>query len=140
MGKLSLLGAQRVKALEGMLDDQLQEKLVEIDKSPQVDSEKEARKAVGIDETFEKAKALVEEANELYKQVNAVCGDVYSASIHYSSNYKNRTEYKDIRDNINDKAGRIAQKSALKKEYNKKKQLLWLCETMEEAKEIVGIE
>ena len=141
MGKLSVLGAQRIKALEGMLDEKLAEELTKIDERlSKVDASEEARKATGIDEDYNKAMKHIEEANELFKRVSTVTGDNYQATRTFSSNYRMRTEYKDVRDELANKCNGKQEKEQLKREYNKKKQMLWLCETLEEAKEIVGIE
>lgn len=140
MGKLSVLGAQRIKALEGMLDEKLAEELKKIDERlSKVDASEEARKATGIDEDYKKALEHIEAANGLFKRVSTVTGDSYQASKSFSSNYRMRTEYKDIRDDLANKHNGKDEKEQLKRDYNRKKQLLWLCETLEEAKEIVGI-
>lgn len=139
MGKLSVLGAQRIKALEGMLDEKMNEELAQVKKSD-VDASKIARTEYGIEEAYQKAKKLLEQANELLQEVSTVTGDVYSASQQFHSNYRAKTAYKQRRDEILDNNDIKQVQEAIKKKYTHKKQMLWLCETLEEAKQIVGIE
>lgn len=141
MGKLSVLGAQRIKALEGMLDDKYKDELLALEKSlEKIDASKEARKTVGIDSDFERAMELIKVANELLRNVSAVTGDTHTASYSHSSNYRAKTKYKEIRDELSEKHNGKKEKEEIKAKYARKKQMLWLCETLEEAKEIVGIE
>lgn len=140
MGKLSVLGAQRIKALEGMLDEKMQEELDNV-KPATVDSSVVARKAVGIDKDYDKAVKLIEQANDILQNIiSPATGDAHSASMNFSSNYRMKTEYKKIRDDVAENTSGKKEREEIKKRYARKKQMLWLCETLEEAKDIVGIE
>ncbi|WP_102271272.1 hypothetical protein [Cytobacillus massiliigabonensis] len=139
MAQLNLLGAQRVKALTEILAEK--EKLAIA--SMALPSVKEIKALVddefGIDGKRAEIDKLVAKANELAGDLNDVTGARVSVSLRENSNYGDPTAYdtrvKELRkDLIDDKI------AAVKAEFKRKEQSLWLCETLEEAKAIVGIE
>ena len=143
MGKLSVLGAQRIKALEGMLDDQLKEKIYELGKvkSPFAEATKALIKELGAEEEYNEMLKLAEQFNEVAERFKDKTGTHNKISVS-TTNYSNYNDYCNF-DNRRKELmeGEFkAEENKLREEYKRKKQMLWLCETLEEAKEIVGIE
>lgn len=139
MSKLSLLGAQRVKALESMLDDKL---AAEIEQLPKVDRQSAHNTVLdefGLLEDYEEARKKVKEANEILARINGITGDKDYASLTTSSySHMMRTPHaKRVEELLNARKAKVVE---LKAANNRKKQRLWLCETLEEAKAIVGME
>lgn len=138
MGKLSLLGAQRIKALESILDDKM---YAEIDELPTVSrskAEETVREEFGLNEDYANAKEFISKANEYLTKVNSITGDKDCAKISTDSqSHMNRTPFAKRVEHLMDERKRKV--VDIKAEYSRKKQMLWLCETLEEAKEIVGI-
>lgn len=122
MGELKILGAQRVKALQKILEGKEKEALNALPKL----SDKEASEYADIqligEENIKEYNRLTEQLAPLQKLVNS--------TRHKTEWYNKRNEY--LKPN-NEK------RIEVKKEFDDKKNSLWLCETMEEAKEIVGI-
>jgi hypothetical protein len=138
MGKLSVLGAQRVKALTEMLSEKLREELFNIDTPSENELQTMVDKEFGIDDWQSEYESHIEQAREVIKKLNPITGRNISIS---ENNYgrSNTTDYSkrlsELRQEFIDKP-----RQQLRDEYKRKEQMLWLCETLEEAKAIVGIQ
>ncbi|PGA34012.1 hypothetical protein [Bacillus wiedmannii] len=138
MGKLSVLGAQRVKALTEMLNEKLREELSKVDTPSEMELQSMVNKEFGIDDLYSEYENHIEQAREAIKKLNDITGKNISIS---ESNYgrNNTTDYSkrlsELRQEFIDKP-----RQQLRDEYKRKEQMLWLCETLEEAKAIVGIQ
>lgn len=139
MGKLSVLGAQRVKALESMLDDKMQAEINALPTVKRQDADVKVREEFGLQEKYEQAQELIRQANETLTSINAITGDKdYAALSTNSQSHMNRTPFaKRVEAVMNERKEKVAE---IKAAYNRKKQMLWLCETLEDAKRIVGLE
>lgn len=139
MGKLSVLGAQRIKALEAMLDDQMKEEIKESqsDLKSEDTATKLALEEFGALEDFEELKRLSTKINVINERLKAKTGltNAYKPTTH---NYSTYADYKPFH-LAREKHKGSTEESKIRDKYKKKKQLLWLCETLEEAKEIVGM-
>ena len=140
MANLKILGAQRVKALTEMLKEQESAVIAEITKE-QLTLEK-AREKVNIElgiqghvEEIEEIKIRLKELSDL---VQAKTGRYYHVNEDYSYGPLNN-EYND-RVNKMKKGDSEKRIESVRAEFKRKEQRLWLCETLEEAKAIVGIE
>jgi hypothetical protein len=140
MGKLSILGAQRVKALQEMLKQNENETIASLD----VPSYDEVCKMVdaefGIDGIQDEIDKLIGKANELAQKISDVSGTQVKISKNLRYGYSDtETSYKkrvrELQQELRD--DKIVQ---VKEHFKNKSQMLWLCETLEEAKAIVGIE
>lgn len=137
MGKLSVLGAQRVKALTEMLNEKLREELFNIETPSEKELQAMVDKEFGIDDWQSEYENHIEQAREVIKKLNIITGRGISIS---ENNYgrNNTTDYSkrlsELRQEFIDKP-----RQQLRDEYKRKEQMLWLCETLEEAKAIVGI-
>ncbi|HDR7641335.1 hypothetical protein [Bacillus wiedmannii] len=138
MGKLSVLGAQRVKALTEMLSEKLREELCKIDAPSGDELQAMVNKEFGIDDLQSEYENHMKQAREAIKKLNTITGKGISIS---ENNYgrSNDTDYSkrlsELRQEFIDKP-----RQQLRDEYKRKEQMLWLCETLEEAKAIVGIQ
>lgn len=138
MAQLKILGAQRVKALTAILEKQRDEEIRELSKglmSPE-DKENIARKHFGVSEVYAELKKKSEEIKELNEKYREVTG--YYFSVNQSSDYRSGLDFNNYVRTIKDPVAEEIQR--VKREYEEKANSLWLCETLEEAKEIVGIE
>ena len=94
-------------------------------------------KEFGIDDWQSEYESHIEQAREVIKKLNTITGRNISIS---ENNYgrNNTTDYSkrlsELRQEFIDKP-----RQQLRDEYKRKEQMLWLCETLEEAKAIVGI-
>lgn len=140
MSKLNILGAQRVKALTEMLE-QIEKQTIAEKKASQLKLEE--LKGV-VDEEFgieTKRKALKEmqyAINMLASEIKEITGEVLSVSIQYNTYGANQKtawnkRYQELQKQQQEELHEIS------KEFADKKRKLWLCETLEEAKELVGI-
>jgi hypothetical protein len=111
MGKLNVLGAQRVKALIEILKGKMKE---ELDALPNPYNH----------QVQEKIKANIN-----------VCGYTYDEI--YSLKEKADKLFTDALNEIRKESDE--QRKQIQNKYKDKENKLWLCETLEEAKEIVGI-
>jgi predicted transcriptional regulator len=140
VGKLSVLGAQRIKALTEVLKDKQEDEIAELRKSlPSIyEIEKRVREEFGVGEYYEELEAIKGRLEEITEVLETKTGDTFSLSQRNSYN-KGRTKYVDRKNEIKMELtdGKV---EAIKRKYRQKEQKLWLCETLEEAKEIVGIE
>lgn len=137
MSKLNLLGAQRVKALEKMLDEQLSRHISELKKEARTeDALKEALDTIDEDAyiSYMEDKLTI---NELIENLNG-----YAHVTGYRYYLQTGGQNNSVRGNLALKRtkGLEDEIAALRALYNDKKNRLWLCETLDEAKQIVGIE
>lgn len=137
MGKLSILGAQRVKALTEILNEKEQAELREIDVPSYEDIVKKVDQEFGILQQKERLQELVKEANQLGRDIKQITGTDFSVYTREYSNYSSNG-YSERIDELK-KELIVKEQQKVKDKYKTKRQMLWLCETLEEAKEIVGI-
>jgi uncharacterized protein YoxC len=140
MSNFKILGAQRVKALTEMLNGQMAQAIAEIQKEQlkRELAEDIVNKNLGINEQFDEIKALTARISELSEIVRLKTGCYYS--VNRNSQYTPEKVKYDTMVNkaqVGDTKERIAKVTA---DFKRKEQRLWLCETLEEAKAIVGIE
>lgn len=138
MAKLNILGAQRVKALTEMLNENEKQAIVELKASmpTQEQIKQQVNEEFGVQDLQKRAKELELELRELLEEIKEITGEKRTFNIH---NYGTATttkwyeRYKELQqENTN-------QIQEITKSYAEKKRKLWLCETLEEAKAIVGI-
>lgn len=137
MGKLSVLGAQRVKALSEILQEKLRVEIGNLDIPTFTDIEKQVDKEFGIDSLSKEFEETLAKARKLAKEMNKVTGANLSIS---ESNYgrSNNSDYSKRKQELTMEL-RDKPISEIRAEYKHKEQMLWLCETLEEAKQLVGI-
>ena len=139
MSNLKILGAQRVKALTEMLKEQETAAIAEVNKDKLSDTEAEEIVAgeFGIAKQLAEVATLKKRLLELSSEIESTIGRRYSIN----TNYYYSAKYNDFSDRMRDvQEGDTKERIiAIKQEYKRKEQQLWLCETLEEAKAIVGI-
>lgn len=137
MAQLSILGAQRIKALSEMLEVKYKEelKVLQTELSSTVIKSR-ADESFNLTELREKANDLKDELQMVIDEINLVTGERVSISYsHYSSNSSTPYQQK-----VRELSKELTRKTnELRASYDDKKNRLWLCETLEEAKQIVGI-
>lgn len=142
MGKLSVLGAQRVKALIEVLNDKEREEIRKLNAQmlSEEGAEKIVREELGASELYKEIDEIEKRIKEVSAELEAKTGYYVSISVGYQS-WKNEP-YREYTRRLNEVRGNGVDKQIeqLKKEYRAKEQMLWLCETLEEAKAIVGIQ
>jgi hypothetical protein len=140
MANLKILGAQRVKALTEMLKEKEASLIAQILKEQlsHTDAEKHVNKDLGVQKFVDEVTDLEKRILELSELIQAKTGAYYSVNRNSSYNPV-RSKYNELVEKARkgDTEKRIAQ---IKAEFKSKEQRLWLCETLEEAKAIVGIE
>jgi hypothetical protein len=141
MSNFKILGAQRVKALTEMLKEQEAKAVAEINKGKLTRSKADdiVHTELGIKEYFDEIKEIEARLEKLSEMIEPKTGNRFSLN-KQSRSYGN--VWSDYHRKINevqdaDTKQRIADVQA---EFKRKEQRLWLCETLEEAKAIVGIE
>jgi chlorite dismutase len=140
MSNLKILGAQRVKALTEMLKEQEASAVAEIrrEQLKREDAEVLVNVELGIGEYIAEIEAIKARVNELSELVRVKTGVYYTVSknSHYTPEkvqYDKAVNKAQIGD-TNEKIAKV------QSEFKRKEQQLWLCETLEEAKAIVGIQ
>jgi hypothetical protein len=138
MGKLSILGAQRVKALTEILDEKEKQTIRDLDTPTRSEIEKMVDIEFGINDMQAELKDTIKKAQQLAKEINRVTGknneiETRSWSRNNSSDYYNR---------VNELTAELhgSKVAEVRQFFKSKRQSLWLCKTLEEAKAIVGIE
>lgn len=143
MAKLSILGAQRVKALQEILDKQMKNKLKELEKEKVSDT----RSQTTVVTNYFKKNGI--DINEAMKSIEKLRNEFKT----FYSDYYNQPRFlRDINgmsvsdfynDSMREKPAEVvkyeAKRDKLISDFEEKKNALWLCETLEDAKEIVGI-
>lgn len=141
MGELKLLGAQRIKALTNMLNEQEQAELnsVKIVRPTHLSSVIYADDKTGMGDLRMVYDEALKKAQYYAKQMQEATGVRYEIR---AQNYGvSHTATTDWGLQYNDhQRGNIDEHYQIKKKYTEKRNALWLCETLEEAKAIVGIE
>jgi hypothetical protein len=136
MAKLTILGTQRVKALQEILATKEAEAISNAAIPTYAEIARMVDAEYGIDKWRGRLDALVGEAKLVADKINTATGKQLTIETHersysttqYTARIKELT--RQLRDSVT---------SEIRKEFKAKSNLLWLCETMEEAKEIVGI-
>lgn len=136
MGKLSVLGAARVEALIAMLQDEKKRELKALGVPTRKDIEEQVKLEMSVDQHEEEMRRLIREAEKHADAIKARIGFEYRINLNtYGGQnlvYKQRVD-KLVAAKITEPTAEIDAK------YRRKIQELWLCETLEEAKAIVGI-
>lgn len=142
MGKLSILGAQRVKALIQVLNDKEKEEIAKVNEGriSRKDAEKVVNEQLGVQGIFEEIESIKERLKEINKTLSNKTGHTFSfeSSLRTWSNpvaSEYSSKVSEIQENGTDE--KIAE---IKSEYRQKEQMLWLCEALEDAKRIVGLD
>lgn len=140
MTKLNLLGAQRVKALTGILERKYSDKIAEVKKGQMNDEEviQVLAQETGREGLLKEINEHVDALMALQSEAATMLGmDVYArAEMHFwKMGDKLRDSAKTLADNgVSDKVEK------LRRELEDRKSQLWLVETLEEAQAIVQSE
>lgn len=141
MAELKIIGVRRVEALLNVLNTKEKEAIASLvipsysDINATVDAE------FGISDKQARVDELLTEANELLAEINTVTGD--GLEVKKSSNYRRQREtdgdayrkrVKELEEQLRNKP--IAD---VKAAFEAKRTQLWMCETLEDAKAIVGV-
>lgn len=139
MGQLKVLGAQRIKALTEMLDEKKKAEIREVEKRRIGISEALIKVAEqdGLGHKIMELKEVTARAKELQEEL-APYGIERSATISINQYGIRNSKVLDRATTLADD-GAAEEIAEIKASYKRKEQSLWLCETLEEAKEIVGI-
>jgi len=140
MGKLSILGAQRIKALSEMLDEVEIQQTSELRRSQKTSKELKdiIDEEYGLKELRAKEELLELQLREVLHSINHTTGESEYISINTGySNHKSNTGWKKRYNELQDEQTKDI--NELKRQFDTKKRSLWLCETLEEAKIIVGL-
>lgn len=137
MGKLSILGAKRVEALQVILDQQCEQEINDLNAPiPKSSREKEqvvidsyAKKNIDIQKLLAKYNDCIDKIRSVIEANAYRTNKLDIATLYNDLLYKQTPEYKKY----------LKHKEDITKKYNEKKNQLWLCETLEDAKQIVGI-
>ena len=142
MSSLKIIGAARVKALIAMLNTQRDSEIAKVKATAMSQSEAkvETMKLLGAEKEYEKVAGLIIELAAASEELGAKTGLRYKANLSIDS-YQASAYLKYNRTMSRLQTGGIdATIAKIKAEYAAKEQRLWLCETLEEAKAIVGVE
>lgn len=140
MSKLSILGAQRVKALIEVLKDKEKAEIreVELQKPPRDEVEEQ------VDGEFEVSN-ITKELTDIEARVKEISRELTNKTGR-SIDLEVRTLFRDERyKEYSNRVREVMSKDVdeeierIKQDYRRREQMLWLCETLEEAKEIVGM-
>ena len=140
MGQLKVLGAQRIKALTEMLNEKRQEEIREVEKRRIGMSEALLKIAEqdGLGDTIAELREISKRYMQLQNELKDYGVEPFNG---ISVNpYRDTTNKNQERARVLADAGTTEEIAEIKARYKRKEQSLWLCETLEEAKEIVGIE
>lgn len=141
MANLKIIGAARVKALIAMLQTKRDEeiKAVRATQQSQQVAQLLAMREVGAEEEFVRIHTTLETLALLSEEMAAKTGMRYKVNMSVDS-YQAPAYIKYNAALARHKNGDIEKKVAqIKADYATKENLLWLCETLEEAKAIVGV-
>jgi len=139
MGKLSVLGAQRVKSLIEILNAKRDKEIHDYTSS--LPTKEEIQKTIQIQyepliaEKKQKCEELVVKLLDTANELKELDGTYYIINRYVNTNTS--IIHQLINKEFNERQIHINQ---IKAAYKYKEQMLWLCETLEEAKQIVGIQ
>lgn len=138
MGKLSILGAQRVKALTEILEEKEKQVIRELDVPTLSEIDRMVDSEFDILELREEFEQTLNKTRELARKLSEITGKQIDINQHTygrssSTDYVKRKL--ELTSELKDK-----KVEEVRQEFKNKRQQLWLCETLEEAKAIVGIE
>lgn len=140
MSKLNILGAQRVKALTEMLNEQEREAISKATKKHA--SKSDLIEIVDTEFGVNDKRRVLIELNETLKtyasEIVQITGEQISiGSIAYNTYNNKKTKWSErLKELLQIQQQEIEQ---IKEDFANKKRKLWLCETLEEAKELVGV-
>lgn len=138
MANLKILGAQRIKALTEILNEKEALAIKSLDLPTVAEIKEKVDAEFGLGGKRESIDKLIAEANRIANEMNSVTDAKITVILREQSNYGDPTAYdkrkKELKKELID--DKIAEVRA---EFKRKEQSLWLCETLEEAKAIVGI-
>ncbi|AMQ66715.1 hypothetical protein FDG96_gp56 [Bacillus phage Mgbh1] len=140
MAKLSILGAQRVKALIEILNEKKEEEMKQVrDSLPSMSEVKRlADEKMGISHLSSELELLKGQMEKLSAKLNDAKGVEIRVRIDTNWRHPKYEEYTKVEEEIRREL--IDSKlQEVERKYKDKENRLWLCETLEEAKEIVGI-
>lgn len=141
MANLKIIGAARVKALIAMLQTKRDEEIKAV-RATQVSHQKAqvlAIREVGAEHEYAQLQELIEDLTILSEALVAKTGMRYKTNLSIDS-YQAPAYIKYNKAIQRIQSGDIeAQVAKIKADYAAKENLLWLCETLEEAKAIVGV-
>ncbi|MBS4195371.1 hypothetical protein [Lederbergia citri] len=139
MSNLKILGAQRVKALTAILEKQRDDKIKEARKKALTLETREemARKHFKVNGIYSKIMEKKAEIEALSEEYRAKTGYYFTVNRNYDYRNPEWDKFNTFANKINDPVDEEIAK--IKQEYAEKANSLWLCETLEEAKAIVGI-
>lgn len=140
MSNMKLPGVKRIEALEGMLNEQERAAISEaLSKLPSDDEIKQrVDTEFGLTALSAEIEAIEKRLSEISEETDRISGRVYS--LNRSGNYRSlrSSGYDDrIRRLKEELHGEVL--NEIRAKYKSKRQSLWLCETLEEAKAIVGV-
>lgn len=142
MGKLNVLGAQRVKALTEILQEKRAQELRDLKLPTETSLIIQVDEEFGFDKKKQAFNKALEKARTLLKDLNESKGEnkVLQVESQYGR-YELSSESKAYKQRIQELKNEAIElpKRAVADKYKSKEQQLWLCETLEEAKDIVGI-
>lgn len=143
MGKLTILGAQRVKALQEILDKQYKFELKKLEAHEPKDERSRAEIVV------DRAEATLTDPAQILHHIQSDLRAIEQSGFNLSYQLRNilqhTYDYDDfydssLRDTPVDVSDYNAKVAELKTHFDELKNRLWLCETLEEAKQIVGLD
>lgn len=137
MGKLTVLGAARVEALIAMLQDEKKREIKALGVPTRMQVEEQVKLEMDVDVFESEMRKHIALANEAADAIRARTGFSYKVSL---NNYGGQNH--DFKKRVDELvAAKITGPTAeIEAKYRRKEQQLWLCETLEEAKAIVGLE
>src|SRR6185312_3007598 len=136
MSKLNILGAQRVKALQWIADSKWSEELKENSAKKPTSEQIEGMvmTALGVGGEYAEMQHLKRQLESIARSINDVTGVDYRI---VNNSYRSTTAFLQKKQEI--LAPYVAEEKEIAKKWQEVKNQLWLCETLEEAKELVGI-
>lgn len=140
MGDMKFPCVKRIRALIEMLKEKEKEEISQLDKTlPSVNAVKDTvDKEFGLDKILKEIEEIEDRLTILSAQSRKLCGDYFVVT-------EKRDYYPAYRDAYDKRKGELEYElrgrhiEVIKDEYKRKEASLWLCETAEEAREIVGI-
>lgn len=138
MAELKILGEKRVKALLEVLDAKLRGRKAALNLPTEDDLKRIADAEFGISDKREEVEVLKDRLKSICEELNDVTGEVEYVTTSYSHRRNAGTTYRQRLDELR-KSLQKDPVDTLEREFAEKRTQLWLCETLEQAKAIVGI-